>query len=139
MPATPSALAKTTSIDESHTVASSEDKASPKPSQSATKEHRGSSLDPSDQEKIKEIEKANAIKEEEEEDDDNDSDEENDDDEDEDEEVDEEPEKEKIKVPATKAAKVSATDSSEKKVLQDSKPQEQKATDGDKAGVSVGD
>lgn len=44
-----------------------------------------------------------------------------------------------VKEPPKKAAKISATDEGEEKVLKGTKPQDQKAADGSKAGDSVGD
>lgn len=86
-------------------------------------EHRGSSLDPANEETIKEIEKRNSIAEVEEE---------------ESSEEDSSNEDEEVEEGATKK-KVSATDKQEAKVTGAQKTQKQDAKDGDKAGVSVGD
>lgn len=121
IPQTGSSLAQTTSIDESHTVTSPDDvekdtdtgKFMPPPSKAAS----------ADKKAINEHEKAIA----------------EDDDEDDDEEEEEAGPGDDKEEPVKKAAKVSATDTGEEKVLQGSKPQEQEAADGEEAGKSVGD
>ncbi|KAK5944576.1 hypothetical protein PMZ80_003858 [Knufia obscura] len=121
IPQTGSSLAQTTSIDESHTVTSSDDvdidtkadKSMPPSSKAVS----------ADKKAINEHEKAIA----------------EDDGEDDDEEEEEAGPGDDNDEPVKKAAKVSATDTGEEKVLQGSKPQEQEAADSEEAGKSVGD
>lgn len=149
----PSSLAKSTSIDESHTVATTKEdskqksasaSSATKPSTTAagktpTKEHRGSSLATPDKSQIKKVEKATAIEEESDEDEEDEEDEEDSDEDDEEEDESEEEEEEEELPAKSSAAKVSATDKQEAKVLKGTTPQKQRAGDGKKAGVSVGD
>lgn len=110
----PSSLAKTTSIDESHTVETESEKA-------ASKAASG----------VKKTEKPAAVEEEDDEEDDDEEDDESD------EEVSDEEEEERAK--PTNATKISATNKEEGKALKGTKPQDGAAKDGSQAGVSVAD
>lgn len=114
----PSSLAKTTSIDESHTVETESEKATSKAASG-----------------VKKTEKPAAVEEENDEEDDEEDDDEEDDESDEEESDEEEEERAK----PTNATKISATNKEEGKALKGTKPQDGAAKDGSQAGVSVAD